>query len=102
MYATLYAKPSLIAALEEWDAIAQEAGCSKADLAYRWVTYNSPLKPEYGDAIIIGSSSIEQAKQTLQGLGAGSLGPEVCAKIDHLWKSIEHEAGVDNFQALSG
>ena len=49
----MYAKPAYLEALSEWEAIAKDiAGCSKADLAYRWVTYSSPLKSEYGDGII--------------------------------------------------
>src|ERR1700733_12647281 len=48
----MYVKPAYLAALSEWEVIAKEVGCSKADLACRWVSYNSPLKPEQGDGII--------------------------------------------------
>lgn len=64
-------KPAYLEALGEWEAIAKDVGCSRADLAYRWVTYNSPLKPEFGDAIIVGASRLEQFEQTLEGLKVG-------------------------------
>ena len=93
----MYAKPAYLEALSEWEAVAKDAGCSKADLAYRWVTYNSPLKPENGDGIIVGASNLEQLKQTMEGLKAGPLPEEAVKRIDHLWKTIEHEAPLDNY-----
>lgn len=53
IYNDRYNKPSLLEALSEWEAIANEARVSKAALAYRWVTYNSKLSAEYGDGIIV-------------------------------------------------
>jgi len=97
MYHGMYAKPSYLEALSEWEAIAKDVGCSKAELAYRWVSYNSPLDPKYGDAIIVGASSLEQLSQTLDGLKNGPL-PEAAAKrIDHVWKTVQHEAPLDNY-----
>lgn len=93
----MYSKPSLIEALGDWEAIAKEEGVTKADLAYRWVKYNSPLKPEHGDAIIIGASSEEQLKQTLDSINGGPLSANAVKKIDEIWKKIEHEAPLDNY-----
>ena len=53
VYNERYVKPSLLEALSEWEAIANEARVSKAALAYRWVTYNSKLSAEHGDGIIV-------------------------------------------------
>ena len=53
LYNDIYNRPSLLAALSEWEAIAKEAGVSKAVLAYRWVMYNSVLSAERGDGIIV-------------------------------------------------
>lgn len=97
MYAGMYSKPAYLEALEQWDAIAKEEGTSKADLAYRWVRYNSPLSPEHGDCIIVGASSMEQLKQTLEGTNAGPLSKNAVQKIDEVWKTIEHEAPLDNY-----
>ncbi|KJX95831.1 aldehyde reductase like protein [Zymoseptoria brevis] len=97
MYATMYAKPSYLEALAQWAAIAKEEGCSQADLAYRWVRYNSPLKKEQGDAIIIGASRLEQLKETLDSINGGPLSDKAAKKIDEVWKTIEHEAPLDNY-----
>ena len=52
-YNNLYNKPALLEALSEWEAIANETHVSKAALAYRWVVYNSKLRAEHGDGIIV-------------------------------------------------
>lgn len=97
MYHTMYAKPAYLSALKHWASIAEEAGVSKAELAYRWVRFNSPLKPEQGDAIIIGGRTIEQITQTLDGLNKGPLPADVVKKIDSVWETIKHEAPLDNY-----
>lgn len=96
MYGGLYNKPSYLEALSKWEAIAKEEGTTKAELAYRWVKYNSPLKQEHGDAIIIGASSVEQLKETLGTIGKGPLSQSAVKKIDEIWEGIKHEAGLDN------
>ena len=53
VYNDIYSRPSLLEALSEWNAIAKEAGVSKAVLAYRWVMYNSMLSAECGDGIVV-------------------------------------------------
>lgn len=101
MYSGLYAKDSMLEALAEWESIAQEEGIPKAELAYRWVTYNSPLKPEHGDAIIVGASSFDQLRQTLASCNKGPLSDNACKRIDAIWKKIEHEAPLDNFHSFA-
>ena len=59
--------------------------------------YNSPLKPENGDAIIVGASRLEQIKETLRATNAGPLKLESAKRIDEMWQKIEHEAPLDNF-----
>ncbi|OAL30855.1 hypothetical protein AYO20_08548 [Fonsecaea nubica] len=97
MYRQMYMKPSYLEALSKWEQIANDEGCSRAELAYRWVTYNSPLKPEHGDAIIVGASSVEQLDQTLTGLEKGPLSSKATEGIDKVWEEIKHEAPLDNF-----
>ena len=53
VYNDRYSRPSLLKALSEWESIAIEARVSKAALAYRWVMYNSELRAEHGDGIIV-------------------------------------------------
>jgi len=101
MYRTLYVKPAFLEALEEWAAAAEEQGVSKAELAYRWVSYHSPLKPEQGDAIIFGARNLEQTKQTVEGLQRGPLKPAAVAAIDKIWEKIKHEAPLDNYNSFA-
>jgi len=97
MYRRMYAKPALLSALEKWAAVAEEEGATKAELAYRWVAYNSPLKKENGDAIIVGASSHEQLEGTLSGIEKGRLSDKAVQAIDKIWEGISHEAPLDNF-----
>ncbi|KXT09460.1 hypothetical protein AC579_8672 [Pseudocercospora musae] len=77
--------------------IANDEGVTKADLAYRWMRYSSPLKPEHGDAIIIGVSKVEQLKETISSINSGSLSENAVKRIDQVWETIKHEAPLDNF-----
>ncbi|KAF2172491.1 hypothetical protein M409DRAFT_17725 [Zasmidium cellare ATCC 36951] len=97
MYTDMYSRPSLLEALADWHAIAKEEGVTTADLAYRWVKYNSPLKPEQGDAIIIGARDHAQLKQTLDSINGGPLSEKAVKKIDEMWKKIEQDAPLDNY-----
>ena len=97
LYRALYMKPSYLEALAKWEAIAKEEGVARAELAYRWVRYNSPLKKEHGDAIIIGASTVEQLEQTLVGIEKGPLSKKAVEAIDQVWEEVKHEAPLDNF-----
>jgi aryl-alcohol dehydrogenase-like predicted oxidoreductase len=97
MYRQMYVKDSYLEALSKWEVVAKEEGCSRAELAYRWVAYNSPLKKEYGDAIIVGASRVEQLEDTLTGLEKGKLSEKACKGIDDIWETIKHEAPLDNY-----
>jgi len=101
MYRDMYLKPSLLDALEEWGKAAEEEGVSKAELAYRWVSYHSPLKREQGDALIIGARNIEQAVQTIEGLKKGALKASVLEKIDKVWEGVKNEAPLDNYNSYT-
>jgi aflatoxin B1 aldehyde reductase len=97
LYRTLYCKESILAALDEWEEIARDAEITKAALAYRWITYNSMLKGEHGDAIIMGTSTAAQLLETLSAIEAGPLDEETAKRVDALWGKIEHEAPSDYY-----
>lgn len=94
-YNKRFNKPCFLEALDKWAAVAEQEGTTKADLAYRWVKYNSPLKPEYGDAIIIGATSLEQLEQTLAGIDKGSVSEEAARAIDEIWEGVKSESVLD-------
>ncbi|KAJ7732117.1 NADP-dependent oxidoreductase domain-containing protein [Mycena metata] len=47
LYGGLYDKPLYHTALDLWAEAAAEPGCSKAELAYRWVAFDSALDAKY-------------------------------------------------------
>ena len=98
LYRQLYsARPKLVAALAKWGRLADEAGCScPAEMAYRWVVWDSALDASKGDRVTIGASRTEQLHKTTEWVAKGSLGTETAAKIDALWKEIEDVAPLDN------
>ncbi|KAF7378163.1 Aldehyde reductase [Mycena sanguinolenta] len=85
-YAELYDKPSYYTALE------------MAELAYRWVAFDSIVDSKYGDAVIFGASSYTQIEQTLGWLRKGSVGAAAKAKIEEIWKVVEHEAPLHHWE----
>lgn len=101
MYRTLYGKPSLVAALKEWGAIAEEAGVTKAALAYRWMVYHSALKGANGDGCIIGATRTTQLDETLRDLEAGPLEKGTVERIEGVWEKVKHEAPLDNYHSYA-
>ncbi|KAJ7239799.1 NADP-dependent oxidoreductase domain-containing protein [Mycena haematopus] len=97
LYGGLYNKPSYYKALDLWEEAAKLAGCSRGELAYRWVAFDSAVDPKYGDAVIFGASKHSQISETLAWLKRGSVGEAAKAKIDEIWKVVEHEAPLDNY-----
>ncbi|RFU25402.1 hypothetical protein B7463_g10944, partial [Scytalidium lignicola] len=100
MYNTLYAKDSLISALEEWGKIAEDAGISKAALAYRWVTFSSAIKAENGDGVIIGASKPAQLEESLKAIRDGPLDAAIAARVDAIWAAVKDEAPRDNWHSF--
>ncbi|SCU91209.1 LANO_0D11056g1_1 [Lachancea nothofagi CBS 11611] len=97
MYSSLYNRPSIMEALEQWGKIASKAGISNADLAYRWITHHSALKKELGDAVIIGGRSKKTIIQTLDGIHDGPLDTESVAEIEKIWELVKDEAPLNNY-----
>jgi aflatoxin B1 aldehyde reductase len=99
MYLELYNKPSLLAALDRWNELSNSSGIPKAELAYRWVMYHSALKPEHKDAIVIGARNVEQLTQTINCFKNGPLKEDVVDGVEAVWKLVEEEAPLDNFNS---
>ncbi|KAL4781071.1 NADP-dependent oxidoreductase domain-containing protein [Aspergillus varians] len=97
LYHELYDKPRMLEGLKLWGAISNEAGISKVELAYRWVIHNSILNGEYGDRVVFGAATLGQLKETLGLAKKGPLGPEIVEKIEELWRLIEADAPLDNY-----
>jgi aryl-alcohol dehydrogenase-like predicted oxidoreductase len=102
LYHKMYVKDKFMEALEAWEGIARDEGVSKAELAYRWIMYNSALKAEFGDGIVIGASNAGQLEQTLVACAKGPLSEGVVRRIEAIWEIVKDEACVDNYQAVFG
>ncbi|KAJ7134172.1 NADP-dependent oxidoreductase domain-containing protein [Mycena filopes] len=94
IYGLLYNKPSYYTALDMWEEAAKEAGCGRAELAYRWVAFDSVVDGQYGDAIIFGATKHSHILDTAAWLKRGSVGEQAKAKIEAIWKVVEKEAPV--------
>ena len=101
MYTTMYGKESLYQALDEWANIANDAGISKAALAYRWIAYHSALKRGNGDAIILGASKVGQLEESLEAIERGPLDEKTVERVDAIWSKVEHEAPLDNYNSFA-
>jgi len=101
MYTTMYGKQSLYKALDEWGAIAKDAGISKAALSYRWIAFHSALTKENGDAIIVGASKVAQLEESLTAIEEGPLDEKIAERADNIWKVVEHEAPLDNYHSYT-
>ena len=97
MYHSLYNKPRMIEVLSKWEEAAKMEGTTKANLAYRWVIYNSALGEGKGDGLVIGASSVEQLEQTLEGVEEGRLSEEAVQRIDDIWEMVKDVAPFDNY-----
>lgn len=98
LYRELYgSRPKLVDALARWARIAEDAGCScPAEMAYRWIAWNSILDGSLGDRITIGASHGDQVRKTADWVAKGGLDAETCRKIDALWIEIKDESPLDN------
>lgn len=102
LYTSLYNKPQMLEGLRLWEKIAVDTGIPKGELAYRWVAYNSALKSELGDGMIVGSRNPEQLTQTLEWIEKGVLSPGIAAQVEQVWKKVEEAAPLDNFNDYLG
>jgi aflatoxin B1 aldehyde reductase len=62
MHSGVYSWPELLESLAQCETAAEFEDRSCADLAYRWVRFNSAIKPELGDCMIMDASKYESAE----------------------------------------
>lgn len=93
----MYGKPVYLDFLEEYAKLAKESEISQAGMAYRWVVWNSALKADLGDCVILGATSAKQLKNTAQEIEKGPLEDWVVERLEKMWKSVQKDAPQDNF-----
>lgn len=95
MYQRMFNRPKLMHALTDWERIAEQAGITKAELAFRWVAHHSSLSSKFGDAIIVGASRPSQLDDTLRYLSNEPLSPVIVGEIQALWETVKSQAPID-------
>ncbi|KAL5530733.1 hypothetical protein ACEPAF_6991 [Sanghuangporus sanghuang] len=76
-------------ALEIIKQAADKAGLTMAEVALRWISHHSLMKREYGDAVLIGASSLNHIEQNLIDLEKGPLPDEVVKALDEAWLVVK-------------
>ncbi|KAJ9603718.1 hypothetical protein H2200_011904 [Cladophialophora chaetospira] len=97
-----YNRPSLLEFLRDFTHLSKSTGIGQVELAYRWVRYNSALRADLEDMVIVGASKPEQLEQTLRGLEQGPLEDSIVEKLEAMWKKIEQDAPEDNYVTVMG
>ncbi|KAH9837918.1 NADP-dependent oxidoreductase domain-containing protein [Rhodofomes roseus] len=69
-------------------AIFQGTCFDPEEIALRWISHHSLLKSEYGDAVIIGASSLNHIEQNMLDLEKGPLPEAVVKALDQAWLSV--------------
>ncbi|KAK5130704.1 hypothetical protein LTR08_001734 [Meristemomyces frigidus] len=89
MYRSRYWNDAYFDALEILRPVAAKHGLTEAECALRWMTHHSELKREYGDAIIIGASSVRHLEDNMLDLEKGPLPEEVVQALDKGWEGCK-------------
>lgn len=69
------------------DSILEPVGIPKTEASLRWLAYHSKLGPQ--DAIIFGSSKMQQLKENIAAIGKGPLPKEVVKALDGIWETLQ-------------
>ncbi|KAF2177772.1 aldehyde reductase [Zopfia rhizophila CBS 207.26] len=97
LYGSLYNKPNYLDALDQWGQIAEQERISKAELAYRWVAFNSHVQADLGDAVIFGAFKEPHYRETVDWLRKGPVSTSAAENIDKVWELVKIDAIWDNF-----
>ncbi|GJP97068.1 hypothetical protein AlacWU_09967 [Aspergillus niger] len=91
LYSGHYLKPAITEATDKTLEVAARYGIGGHAAALRWTTWHSILRKEYGDSIIIGSSSNAQLESNIDTIEAGPLPEDVVAALGALYHEIGDE-----------
>ncbi|MCJ1252093.1 hypothetical protein MMC30_009331 [Trapelia coarctata] len=90
-YTSTYLQPALLAAASRVSRAAEAVGLDGHGVALRWTVYHSALSVEYGDAIVIGASSLEQLEENLAAIEAGPLEEGLLRVVEGVWDAVREE-----------
>ncbi|KAI0785680.1 Aldo/keto reductase [Abortiporus biennis] len=76
-------------ALDLIEPVASKHGLTMTEVALRWISHHSLLKREFGDAVLIGASSVKHIEENLTDLEKGPLPEEVLKVLDDAWAIVK-------------
>ena len=82
-YRDRYWNAAMFTAVEALSGIAAEAGVTLTDLALQWL-----LAQPLVSGIILGASRMEHLEANLQAMDGPAPSPDVCEKVDEVWRSL--------------
>ncbi|KAF8160587.1 Aldo/keto reductase [Pholiota molesta] len=88
-YRNRYWKEPYFKALADIRAAAEKHNLTLTEVALRWISHHSLLKREYGDAVLIGASSLKHIEQNLIDLEKGPLPEDVIKALDSAWFEVQ-------------
>lgn len=91
-YKEAYLKPSLLSSAARVASTAQSMNLDGHAVALRWTVYHSILDGAYGDAVIVGASSVNQLKKNLDAIEDGPLPERITKVVDDVWESVKDNA----------
>ncbi|RMZ84482.1 hypothetical protein DV738_g725, partial [Chaetothyriales sp. CBS 135597] len=89
-YSGDYFQDPLFAAAAIVRQVATRYGITGHAAALRWTTWHSELGAEYGDAIIIGASKLEQLAENLDILEQGPLPDPLLETMNGVWEDVKN------------
>jgi len=78
-------KKNIFNEIEKFNNLCEKHNLSIREGAMRWILNHSKLSGEYGDAVILGASSVEQVKDNISITRGGPLPKELVKEIDQIW-----------------
>ncbi|KAI9031981.1 Aldo/keto reductase [Hyaloraphidium curvatum] len=85
-YRARYFNDATFAALEVIRKACEEHKLTMAEVALRWMNHHSAMKPEHGDAVIIGASSVAHIEANMADLDKGPLPESILPALDEAWE----------------
>ncbi|KAF8906055.1 Aldo/keto reductase [Gymnopilus junonius] len=88
-YRSRYWKEPYFKAVSSIKTVSDKYNLTLTEVALRWISHHSLLKREYGDAVLIGASSLNHIEQNLVDLEKGPLPEEVVKALDEAWFEVQ-------------
>ncbi|ETN38015.1 uncharacterized protein HMPREF1541_07638 [Cyphellophora europaea CBS 101466] len=85
-YIARYWNDAMFDALELLRPVAKKFGLGEAECALRWMMHHGLLEAKFGDAVVVGASSVAQLEGNLTLMEKGPLPEEVLRVLDQGWQ----------------